>query len=349
MSVSGATVMRREIGQVPSGVQRVVDAGDEAAAVAAAIRRAAPPWVTIAARGTSDHAAMYAQYLIETQLGLPTGLAKPSVTTAYRARLRWGGGLLLAISQSGQSPDIVAVTRAARRRHALTVAITNDVRSPLARAAEHVLGLHAGRELAVPATKTYVAELAVLAALVGAVSPASGITAGLAAVPDVIREVAARTGRWLTGPGVAVVDRLAAADRALVLSRGLHLATAMEVALKLKEVCGIFAEAYSTADFAHGPRALALTGVPILVVQPGGAVGAAIDEAVAALRSDGRDPTILGAVSDPDGLSLPVTLPEVLSPLAFVVAGQLLVEATARRQGRDPDAPAGLAKITRTR
>ena len=142
----------------------------------------------IAGRGTSDHAAIYAQYLLETHLGLPTGLAKPSVTTVYDAPVAWGGGLVLAISQSGQSPDIVAVVRAARAAGALTVAITNDARSPLAAAAAWQLRCHAGRELAVPATKTYVAELAVVAALVAAVRPSSDLADGLARLPDALRD-----------------------------------------------------------------------------------------------------------------------------------------------------------------
>ncbi len=187
MSADPVTRMRREIGQIPATVERILAGADEVEAVAAIIRRAAPRWVTIAARGTSDHAAVYAQYLIETQLGLPTGLAKPSVTTHYHATLDWRDGLLLAISQSGRSPDIVAVTEAARAGGAITVAITNDDRSPLASAAGSVLRLHAGRELAVPATKTYVGELAVVVALVAALRPATGLQAALAAVPDVLR------------------------------------------------------------------------------------------------------------------------------------------------------------------
>ena len=163
--------MRREIGQIPATVRRALAANDERLPVVEAIRAARPGWVMIAGRGTSDHAGVYAQYLIETQLGLPTGLVKPSVTTFYGASLDWSGGMVLAISQSGRSPDIVAVVEAARSSGALTVAITNEGRSPLAAAAEMELRCHAGPELAVPATKTYVAELAVVAALVARSQP----------------------------------------------------------------------------------------------------------------------------------------------------------------------------------
>ena len=275
MTSTPATQMRLEIGQIPATIERILTNADEVDAVAAAVRRARPRWVMIAARGTSDHAAVYAQYLIETHLGIPTGLAKPSVTTLYGARLAWGDGLLLAISQSGRSPDIVAVTEAARAGGATTVAITNDERSPLAEAAAHVLPCHAGPELAVPATKTYVAELAVIAALVARLeagddarrrsSPGCPTPCARARRPP----IAGSRGRVR-----AAIDMLAATERALVVSRGYNLATALELALKLKETCGLFAEPYSTADFAHGPVILAGPGIPALAVRPDGPVGA---------------------------------------------------------------------------
>jgi glutamine---fructose-6-phosphate transaminase (isomerizing) len=345
--------MRREIGQIPAAVERIVaTAGEELAAVADAIGRARPRWVMIAGRGTSDHAAVYAQYLLETHLGLPTGLAKPSVTTVYGAPVAWRGGLVLAISQSGQSPDIVAVVRAARAAGALTVAITNDPRSPLATAAAWQLRCHAGRELAVPATKTYVAELAVVAALVAAVRPASDLAEGLARLPGALRTTLLHTRRWLDGPGRTAVADLAGADRALVVSRGYNLATAMELALKLKETVGLFAEAYSTADFAHGPRVLAQRDVPILAIRPDGPMGELVDETLAGVAADGGRVTVIGgpeaALGRDGALALPSVLPEALTPLLFVVPGQLLVEATAQARGISPDAPVGLGKVTRT-
>jgi len=347
--------MRREIGQIPAAVERIVSSADhELRDVADAIRREGPSWVMIAGRGTSDHAAVYAQYLIETHLGLPTGLVKPSVTTVYDAPVAWGGGLVLAISQSGQSPDIVAVVRAARAAGAMTVAITNDSRSPLADAAAWHLRCHAGRELAVPATKTYVAELAVVAALVAAIRPSSDLAEGLARLPDALRETLARTREWLAGSGRAAVEDLARADRALVVSRGYNLATAMEVALKLKETVGLFAEAYSTADFAHGPLVLAGPDVPILAIRPDGPMGDLVAATLASVAARGGRVTVIGgpqAALGHDGaaLALPSILPEALTPLLFVVPGQLLVEATALRRGMSPDAPIGLGKVTRTR
>ena len=343
--------MRREIGEIPATLERIIGSRPEIEDVAAAIAGFGPRWVTIAARGTSDHAAVYAQYLIETLLGIPTGLAKPSVTTLYDARLDWRGGLLLAISQSGRSPDIVAVTTGARQGGALTIAITNDDDTPLAAAADHVLRCQAGRELAVPATKTYVAELAVVAALVGALRPETGLTGELEEMPNALRAVEAATDRWLE-TGEAQLEALAVADRALVVSRGYNLATALELALKLKETCGLFASPYSTADFAHGPLILAGPGVPALGIRPDGQVGELVDRALEVIEERGGRAIRIGASEArrwEDALILPVELPEPLTPLAFAVAGQLLVEAVARRRGLDPDAPPGLNKVTLTR
>jgi glucosamine--fructose-6-phosphate aminotransferase (isomerizing) len=345
------TRMRREIGEIPATIERILAGAADIEAVAGAISDADPRWVTIAARGTSDHAAVYAQYLIETQLGIPTGLAKPSVTTLYDGHLDWRGGLLLAISQSGRSPDIVAVTTAAREGGALTLAITNADDSPLAAAAEWVLRCHAGPELAVPATKTYVAELAVVAALVGSIRADTGLRGTMELLAGALRDVEVATDAWLAR-ATTQVAALADADHALVVSRGYNLATALELALKLKETSGLFAEPYSTADFAHGPLILAGPGVPVLAIRPDGPIGAQVDGALEVIEARGGRPIRIGAGEAgrwEDALALPIDLPETLSPLAFALAGQLLVEAVARARGLDPDAPPGLNKVTLTR
>lgn len=347
------TRMRREIGQIPAAVARVLGASAaEVRKVARAIVRADPAWIMIAGRGTSDHAAVYAQYLFETQLRIPTGLIKPSVTTVYSASVAWRGGLVIAISQSGRSPDVVSVVSAARKAGALTLAITNEPRSPLAAAAALQLRCHAGRELAIPATKTYVTGLAVIAMLVAVLRPESALRDGLAELPETLRSALSRTRRWLRDAGKSAVDDLGAADRALVISRGYNLATAMELALKLKETCGIFAEAYSSADFAHGPKVLAGPGVPTIAIRPDGEMGDVIDRTISAVEESGGRVTLIGgrdAAHHPGALALPHSLPEALTPLLFVVPGQLLVEATALRRGVSPDAPDGLGKVTLTR
>ncbi|HEX5039742.1 MAG TPA: SIS domain-containing protein [Candidatus Limnocylindria bacterium] len=349
--ITTPTLMRREIDEIPDVLERIL-ASPDVRRVAAAITDARPRWIAIAARGTSDHAAVYAGYLLETHLGIPTGLAKPSVTTIYGASVDWSGGLVLAISQSGRSPDIVSVVTAARESGALTVAITNDSSSPLAAEAAHALDCLAGPELAVPATKTYVAELGMLALLADAIRPRTALTAGLAGVPDALRAAIERTDAWLAGDGAATVRALAGADRALLVSRGYNLPTALELALKLKETCGLFAEAYSTADFAHGPLVLARSGIPVLAIRPDGEMGRLVDETMAAAIGRGGRATIIGGpecASTPAALSLSDRLPEILTPLVYVVPGQLIVEATARAMGLSPDAPQGLGKVTLTR
>ena len=341
--------MAREIRESPARVAALLtDGRAEISDAAAAISTAAPRWATIAGRGTTYHAATFGRYLLETHLGMPTGLAAPSVTSVYRAPLDWHGGLLITVSQSGESPDVVAVTEAARAGGAVTVAVTNAVTSPLAGAAEWLIDCRSGPERSVAATKTYVAELVVLAALAERMRPDPELAAGLDRLPGELARSIERAERWL-GPS-AIVEEFAAADRALVVSRGYNLATALEIALKLKETCGLFADGYSTADLQHGPVALAAPDVPSLAIRPPGDMGARVDDVVARLATGGRAPWTIDAGAATEGrvLGLELNLPDALSPAAFVLPGQLLAEAVARRRGLDPDAPRGLTKITLT-
>jgi glutamine---fructose-6-phosphate transaminase (isomerizing) len=354
MTAPTTTQMRREIERIPAVVAELL-AGDPAPMeeLAAAVRRSRPTWAMIVARGTSDHAAVYGQYLLEAYAGLPTALASPSVTTVYGAPIGWHGGLLVAISQSGQSPDVVSVTAAARSGGAITVAITNVPDSPLGAAARHVIACEAGAELAVPATKTYTAQLAVLARLVASLAPESELPDALPAVAPALRSALSQSDGWLerSVDGGALVDAMAAADRALIASRGFNLATALEIALKLKETSGLFAEAYSTADLMHGPLVLANPDVPLLFVRPDGRMGEAVDLAVEAARARAVEPWIVGGPELPAGartLRLEDGLPDALTPLVYALPGQLLAERVARARGMDPDAPRGLAKVTET-
>lgn len=353
------TIMGDEIRQIPGVVQEQLDAtGAALEAVAEAVRGARPRWVSIVARGTSDHAAIYARYLIETQLGWPVGLASPSVTTIYHAPTDWSDGLVLAVSQSGRSPDLTAVVEAARRGGALTVAVTNVAGSPLELAAAHTVACRAGEERAVAATKSYVAELAALAGIVAALVPDSDLAAALPRVPAVLGRTLEAASAWFAGAGhglgLELVEAVAVAGRALVVSRGFNLATALETALKMKETGRIFAEGYSSADLEHGPIALASAGFPTVVFRPDGPMGAAIDPAAAKARARGASPWIIGGVEvagAPDALAIDglAELPECLTPLALILPGQLLAEAVAVRLGLSPDAPSGLSKVTLTR
>jgi glutamine---fructose-6-phosphate transaminase (isomerizing) len=187
---------------------------------------------------------------------------------------------------------------------------------------------------------------------VNAVRPEPALADGLSALPAALRDTIARTREWLAGAGADAVDAFGAADRALLVSRGFNLATALELALKLKETCGLFAEAYSTADFMHGPLVLARADVPTLAIRPDGLMGADVDATLAAVSARGGRTTVFGGSETegrPDALTLSSSLPEALTPLLFVVPGQLLVEATATVRGVNPDAPEGLGKVTLTR
>jgi glucosamine--fructose-6-phosphate aminotransferase (isomerizing) len=357
MSTRAVTHMAREVAEIPGVVGRVLEEGGadlDAAAAAIAGRR--PRFVLVAARGTSDHAGVYARYLLETAAGIPVGLAAPSVTTIYAAPVRWDDVLLLGISQSGAGPDVAAVVAAARAAGAPTVAITNDPGSLLAEAAEIVLPLRAGEERAVAATKTYVASLAVVAGLVARLAtlgdtPASWATA-LPGVPAALEDALRTAGGWLAGEGRGCVEAFAAAGEALVVSRGHNFATALELALKLKETGRIFADGYSTADLLHGPVAVAGPMVPTLAIRPDGPAGRAVDDALTVAVRRGIVPWTIGGpevAGRPRSLVVAPDLPEPLTPLAYVLPGFLVAEAVARARGRDPDAPPGLTKVTRTR
>jgi glucosamine--fructose-6-phosphate aminotransferase (isomerizing) len=317
-------------------------------AIAARIRERKPRFVVIAARGSSDNAARYAQYLFGAHNRLPVCLATPSLFTAYGAGPSLAGALVVGVSQSGRSPDIVAVLEAGRRDGALTLAISNEPGSPLAAASEHVLPLLAGPERAVAATKTYSASLGALAMLSAALEGDGSRWAALERVPALV--AAAIEANAALGEKVA---RYRYAEHFVVVGRGFNYSTAFEVALKLKETSYLVAEPYSPADLLHGPMAMIDRGFPALVIAPSGRVLADLASLIDKL--DERRAEVV-AVSDDAGvlrrarvgLPLPTGIPEWLSPLVAVVPGQLWAVALARTRGLDPDRPRGLSKITET-
>jgi glucosamine--fructose-6-phosphate aminotransferase (isomerizing) len=351
-ATANPTWMRREIGETPDAVARLLDEGRaEITASAAAIRAADPAWAMLVARGTSDNAAIHLRYLIETELGIPCGLAAPSVTTIYSADLHWRGGLVIAVSQSGRSPDLVAVVEAARAGGAITVAITNDTASPLVAAAEHLIDCRAGPERAVAATKSYVAQLAAGAALVGALATDGRLAAALGRLPETLRRSLAAAAEAIVDDA-PIVAEFAASERSIVVSRGYDHATALEIALKLKETGRLFAEGYSAADLSHGPIVLSGPEIPVLAIRPDGRMGPEVDIAIAAAARSGARPWVVGGgdmEAGPRTIRLPLDIPDGLAALAFVLPGQLLAETVARRRGYDPDAPPGLQKVTLTR
>jgi glucosamine--fructose-6-phosphate aminotransferase (isomerizing) len=341
--------MRDEILEQPAVARRLLErAREPIATIADAVRRREPPFAVIAARGTSDHAAIYAQYALGVRVGLPVALAAPSIVSLYGAEPRYADGLVIGVSQSGASPDVVSVVELGRQQGAITVAITNDPTSALAAAAEHVVDLSAGAERAVAATKTYTAELVALAMLVAELD---GSVAGTVdGIPDRIGEVLE------TEPEVRrIAADQSAVDRCIVLGRGYQYATAREWALKLKELTYVLADPYSAADFLHGPLALVSPSIPVLAVAPSGATVADTDTLLRRLR-DQHDARLL-VLSDVAAmrelgtwsLPLPADVPEWLLPLVAIVPGQLHAYHLTLAKGLDPETPRHLRKVTLTR
>jgi glutamine---fructose-6-phosphate transaminase (isomerizing) len=341
------TVLESEIRSQPTIIGRLLEGSAERIA---AIVAALPSfdYVMIAARGSSDHAALYAKYLFGALCHVPVALAAPSLYTLYQCEIRLGGALVIGISQSGQSPDIIAVLEAARAQHRPTIAITNDGASPLARAADHVIELHADLEQSVAATKTYTAELAVIAALAAAWSGDPQRRTELRHLPTALEETLA-LGASIAGESARYRD----ADAITVIGRGYNYCTAFEVALKLKELTYIMAAAYSSADFRHGPIATVGARSPVMLIAPSGHTFADMMDLAAVLRA--READLLVISDAPEALALarspfPVAAgtSEWLSPIIATLPGQQLALRLAQAKGIDPDAPRGLTKVTRT-
>ena len=344
------SVLHDEMMEQPAAIARLLDAETTPVrALARTLGARSFDYVLIAARGTSDNAARYAQYLFGTALGLPVALATPSLHTLYGARLRFAGALVLGISQSGQSPDICAVLADARKAGAPTIAITNEVNSPLAQTAEHVIALHAGVERSVAAAKTYTAQLAALALLaLGLADDDAGLSA-LRALPEALAATLALDERMAA---IAAREREIAA--AVTISRGYNYATAWEIALKIKELAYVPTEPYSAADFQHGPIALVRETFPVILIAPRGAITAdlvALGQRLRSLRARllaiSDVPELLAAADEP--IALPASVEERFSPLTAVLPGQLFALHFARARGIDPDHPRVIEKVTETR
>jgi glucosamine--fructose-6-phosphate aminotransferase (isomerizing) len=347
-----AIQLLREIDEQPGALARLLAHRRDAVREAAArIRAFDPAWVVIAARGTSDNAARYAQYVFGAYNQLSVALAVPSLFTLYGAPPRLGRALTIGISQSGQSPDVVSVIEEARRQGGLTLAITNEVDSPLAHAADLTLLLASGTEHAVAATKTYTNQLLLLAMLSAELGDDAQRRDELDAVPHAVETA-------LDAQGAASIHDLALrymnASRFLVLGRGFNYCTAFEIALKMKETSYVLAEPYSPADLLHGPIAMLEYGFPVVVVAPSGTASEDIGTLMDTLHS--RRARVIAMSDRKDVLArtastikLPEGVPEWLSPIVSIVPGQLWARSLAMAKGIDSDRPRGLSKVTRTR
>ena len=305
-------------------------------------------YVVIAARGTSDNAARYAQYLFGAHNRLQVALATPSLFSLYGRPPSLDRALVIGISQSGQSPDIVSVLAEGRRQGRPAIAITNDPASPLAEAAGRVIQLHTGKEQAVAATKTYTASLASLALFSALLDEDGGHAGDLERLPGYI-EAALES----LEPLMARVERYRFMDHCAVIGRGFNYATAFEIALKVKELTRTVAEPYSSADFRHGPIALVREGFPVMVLAPSSAVSADIQDLTADILRRGAElllisdqPELLRQAHLP--LPLPAGMPEWLSPMVAVLPGQLFGLHLALARGFNPDQPQGITKVTET-
>lgn len=341
-------ILEREILQQPETIRRFLQNEQENTQKIVNAVRGRFTYILIAARGTSDNAARYAQYLFGVHHHIQVALATPSLFTMYGTPPNLDGAFVIGISQSGQSPDIVAVLAEARKQGRPTLAITNDPGSPLAVVADHVLPLGAGPEQAVAATKTYTSSLAALALLSCCMHENPQNLEALLSIPEHLQQT-------LNGlvPSLSRVERYRYITQCAVIGRGLNYATAYEVALKIKELTTVTAEAYSSADFRHGPIATARPGFPVIVVAPRGAVSQDILSLIHELQQ--RKAELLMISDDSQALAaanLPLPfatgLPEWLTPIVAVVPGQRFALQLTLEKGLNPDQPEGLHKVTET-
>jgi glutamine---fructose-6-phosphate transaminase (isomerizing) len=339
------SLMFTEIAEAPQAVARMIAANDAACRRLAERLRASPPrFAVTCARGSSDSVATYAKYLLEIQLGLVVASVGPSVASIYDARLKMDGALFVAVSQSGRSPDLLKLAEAARAAGALTVAFVNDSASPLAEKSEIVIPLNVGPERSVAATKSYIASLAAFLQLLAHWSGDADIRRAVERLPADLE--AARSRDW-----TSALPLLAKASNLYVTGRGPGYAAALEAALKLKETCGIHAEAMSAAELIHGPLALVGPDFPVILFAQRDAALASLSDLAANLTGRGVPVIAAGPGSWGSALALPdaADLHPFAQPICQVLSFYTVAEALSRLRGLDPDRPPHLRKITETR
>lgn len=342
--MTAGSLMTAELGEQPDVLGRLVarheDDRDQVRGVLSRIGQ--PAGIVLLARGSSDNVAVYGRYLLEMAAGRPAGLAAPSVYTRYRARVDYGGYLVVALSQSGATPEIIQTAGHMRAAGAVVIGITNEPDSPLTRESDLTLATGAGRERAVPATKTVTAQLLAIAAIGAAYDPELVAPGVLRTLPEAAAEVTSDP-----GPAQELAGRWADASRLVVTGRGLSYAAALETALKIKESARVHAEGLSSADLLHGPIAAVDSELPVLLMA-GGDRFATDDQALADRLSTTGIPYAVCGAGDEADLPLPAGTSEITAPVLATIRGQQLALAASLRRGLDPDAPAGLSKVTAT-
>lgn len=336
------TQMRAEIDEIPAAVDRLLTTdAPQITRVARALRAADIAFLISIARGSSDHVAAYLKYASELLLGIPVASVGPSIASVYNRPLRFAKSGVLAVSQSGQSPDIVAAARMAQRGGALTLALTNDPASPLAAACDHTLALHAGPERAVAATKTFVNSAVAGLWVLAEWADDPVLRAAIHALPEAL--VAAARQDW---PDLQ--QALTGHHSLYCLGRGPAYAMACEAALKFKETCQIHAEAYSSAEVLHGPVSIVAPGFPVLALAIDDAAEPIIAQTADQIAAKGAAVFITSNKSKAHALPAPRTGHPLTDPIALITSFYAMVEATARARGIDPDAPRHLSKVTET-
>jgi glucosamine--fructose-6-phosphate aminotransferase (isomerizing) len=334
--------MYREAAQAPEAVREQLQANAaRVARLTARLRQAPPRAVVTCARGSSDHAATFARYLIETRLGLLTSSAAPSVSSVYAARPDLAGAMVLAISQSGASPDLLSAVSSARAAGAHIVALVNAEDSPLAQLADDLIPLCAGTERSVAATKSYIASLAAIVHLVASWSRDAQLEAALQQAPELLERA------WQLDWSAAVT-RLTPANNLYVIGRGLGLGVAQEAALKLKETCGLHAEAVSAAELRHGPMALVHAGFPLLIFTQNDESRSGVTQLAAELAAQGADVLLAGADAARATILPTEGAHPVIEPLLFAQSFYRMANALSLARGGDPDRPPHLHKVTET-
>jgi glucosamine--fructose-6-phosphate aminotransferase (isomerizing) len=341
--VTETTHMRREILEIPEAAARLLDASDGALAAAGRqLRELSPRYLTTVARGSSDHAAAFLKYVVELTAGVPVASLGPSIASIYHTKLKLDGSACLTISQSGKSPDIVAMAQAARAGGALTVAITNTQGSPLAEASDHAIDILAGVEKSVAATKSFVNSAVAGLMLLAYCVDDKELLGALRRLPEHFRK--AIDCDWMP-----VSQALTGETSLFILGRGPSAAIANEAALKFKETCSMHAEAYSAAEVMHGPLALVGPGFPVVALAARDASEPSIASAADLLSGKGASVFISSALAA-KATKLPhaATGHPITDPLTLIVSFYTFVEAFARHRGLNPDQPPNLRKVTET-
>ncbi|HEY3417502.1 MAG TPA: SIS domain-containing protein [Armatimonadota bacterium] len=345
-------LMIKEIREQPLALNRLIDAElQHVWKMAQGWHESPPRFIFLAARGTSDHAALYAKYLFETRTGIPTGLAAPSIASIYQTKVNLAGGLVVGISQSGEAADVIAVIENANRDGADTLAITNVADSPLTKMAKHTILLHAGPERSVAATKTFTSTMGALLLVAAAISRKPELRTELDRLPDLLADVLENEGQIR-----AKVERFRYLEECVVLGRGYNLSTAYELALKMRETSYTRAQPFASPDFIHGPIAIIDAGYPVIAFANRGPSLPSVMQVIAQTQARGAEAVVIG--NAPEALEVadiafPVNadldVPEEISPFPAITAGQIFAYALAVVKGLDPDKPRGLKKVTITR